>query len=317
MKVLKVIGKILLILLIVILLFMAGLFIYNRVKLAQEDKLLDQSYPGKFVEVNGHKMNVYVSGEGEHTLVFLAPAGDPFPVLSFEPLYSKLNGDYKTVVIEKFGYGRSDIVDGERDYKAMVEECREALSKSGVNAPYILCPYSKSGLDALIWTQSYPDEVEAIISLDMAFPGHYDDLDLSGNSMSTFTLMSFLKGSGIGRLIITDSMFPEDMPAESIAMGKALIMRNYSNITTFNEILTVPAACDIIKSGAKPACPMLLFLSDGGGTGMDTDTWREHAYEYTDGLNTAAVLLDSGHGGIIEKFSGKMADEIKTFVEDL
>lgn len=83
-------------------------------------------------------------------------------------LYSKLSDDYRVAVVGKFGYGMSDVVDTERDYETMVDECGNALKKAGVEAPYILCPYSESGVDTLIWAQKYPDEVEAVVSIDMA-----------------------------------------------------------------------------------------------------------------------------------------------------
>ena len=36
------------------------------------------------------------------------------PILDFKSLYSQLSDNYKIVVIEKFGYGFSDIVDEKR-----------------------------------------------------------------------------------------------------------------------------------------------------------------------------------------------------------
>ena len=42
-----------------------------------------------------------------------------------------------------------------------------ALDKAGIQDPYVLCPHSLSGLEALYWAQKYPDEVEAIVGLDI------------------------------------------------------------------------------------------------------------------------------------------------------
>ena len=108
-KVLKITGKVLLCILILLIAFLLILFVYHRIMLNKEDELL-KGYPGELVEIDGHNMNIYSEGEGEHTLVFLAPAGDTSPAMTFKPLYSKLNENYKTVVIEKFGYGMSDVV---------------------------------------------------------------------------------------------------------------------------------------------------------------------------------------------------------------
>lgn len=36
-----------------------------------------------------------------------------------------------------------------------------------------------SGIEALYWAQQYPEEVEAIIGLDMAVPEYYDEMKIS------------------------------------------------------------------------------------------------------------------------------------------
>ncbi|MEI3049078.1 MAG: hypothetical protein V8T65_13705 [Roseburia inulinivorans] len=82
-------------------------------------------------------------------------------------------------MVEKFGYGFSDIVDSDRDIDTVLGQTRTALDKAGINGPYVLCPHSMSGIEALYWAQQYPDEVEAIIGLDMAVPEYYDEMKIS------------------------------------------------------------------------------------------------------------------------------------------
>ena len=92
-KALKLIGKILLGFIILDIIIILIMFVYNRIMLSKEDKLLE-NYPGQLVEVDGHNMNVFVEGEGTHTLVFLSPSQDTSPAISFKPLYSKLSDDF-------------------------------------------------------------------------------------------------------------------------------------------------------------------------------------------------------------------------------
>lgn len=314
-KALKITGKILLIILALAIIFLLGLFIYHRVMLKKEEDIL-KNYPGQLVDVGGHNMNVYISGEGEHTLVFLAPAGDTSPALTFKPLYSGLSGECKTVVVEKFGYGMSDVVDTERDYKVMVDECREALSKSGVEAPYILCPYSKSGIDTLIWAQEYPDEVEAIISLDMGFPKHYDNINTNVKDHSK--LLGFLRDMGIARLFTGDSVFEGMDSKEDIEMARALVNRKYGNTVTFGEIKTINEAVTQINSKPKPDVPMKLFITTGEGTGMDAEEWKGIVYDYTKDMSDVEYTeLDCSHGSLCQKENEKITAEIKIFLDKL
>ena len=161
----------------VITLFVIISLVRHKVCSSREKDLLTPL--GELVEVNGPKMSVYTEGDGDKTLVFMFGGGTCSPILDFKSLYSLLSNDYKIVVVEKFGYGFSDVVDENRDIDTMLSETRMALDKAGINGPYVLCPHSMSGIEALYWAQQYPDEVEAIIGLDMAVPEYYEEMKIN------------------------------------------------------------------------------------------------------------------------------------------
>lgn len=89
----------------------------------------------------------------------------PVPVYDYKILYSKLSNEYRVVVVEKAGYGYSEISEGIRNVETMVEETRGALEAVGENGPYVLLPASYSGIEAIYWAQSYPNEIAAIIRM--------------------------------------------------------------------------------------------------------------------------------------------------------
>ena len=167
-KALKIVGKILLGIPIFLIALLVITGIWNAIAMAGEKDIVKDN-PGQFVEVDGHNMSVYTEGSGDHTIVFLSGWGTESPLYDFKPLWSKLTDDYRIVVIEKFGYGFSDEIDGERDFDTILRQDREALEKLGIEGPFVLCPHSLSGLEATLWAQKYPDEVEGIVGLDMSF----------------------------------------------------------------------------------------------------------------------------------------------------
>src|SRR5699024_9517587 len=112
--------------------------------------------------------------------------------------YSLLSDQYKIVVVEKLGYGFSDVTTTERDIDTILAETRDALLKAGVDSPYILLPHSMSGIEALNWAQKHPEEVKAIIGLDMAVPAAYEHLDIN---MFLVHLGAFAANTGITRWI--------------------------------------------------------------------------------------------------------------------
>ena len=58
---------------------------------------------GQFIEVDGHRMSVLVTGQGDRTIVFLPGLSRTCPILDFKPLFTQLKDRFKIVVPEKFG----------------------------------------------------------------------------------------------------------------------------------------------------------------------------------------------------------------------
>ena len=315
-KLLKNIRKLILVILIILVLFLVGVFVYNKIIIKKESPL--RVPLGQMVEVDGHYMSIYTEGEGEHTLVFMSGAGIPSPIIDYKSIYSLLSDDYKIVVIEKFGYGFSDIVDSERTFDTILRQDREALAKAGINGPFILCPHSMSGLEAILWAQNYPDEVEAIVGLDMSVPQGYNYDELKTTDDNSFNLLLVLRESGILRLTLSDNSLPETYTEEDKKIYRALACVKSGNKTVENEKLHIAGAIDMINSGTKPDVPMLMFISDGsGGTGMDTDTWRKYQREYASGITDVSIIeLDCGH--MIHHFEPEqISEDMRVFIEGL
>lgn len=150
--------------------------------------------------VFGWNLGQKMEGEGDITIVFMSGGGTSSPVLDFKSLYSLLSDEYRIAVVEKAGYGFSEVVDVNRDIDIdnLLSETREALLKAGISEPYILMPHSMSGIEALYWGQMYPDDVMAIIGLDMAVPESYVDYNIK---IPMIKLSSFAASVGITRWI--------------------------------------------------------------------------------------------------------------------
>ena len=310
-KALKITGKILLGILIILLAFILVMFIYHRIMLHKEKPLLESPL-GQMVEVDGNQMSIYTEGEGDHTLVIMSGGGEVSPILGYSPLYRKLSDTYKIAVIEKFGYGFSDVVDGERDFDTILRQDREALQKVGVEAPYILCPHSMSGIEAILWAQKYPYEVEAIVGLDMSTPKGFTEEELADGRKTMIALYTFLRESGLGRLVLTDSTFPDHYDQHEREIYKALTFRNFANKNVEDEITHLADAIEEINSADKPDIPTLMFLSDGKETGGQM--WIDAMHDYADGLTNAQVIeLDCGHMVTTEK-PDEIAEAMREFI---
>jgi len=121
---------------------------------------------GTLHEVFDGKMHLTIRGEGKHTIVLLPGLGVGLPSADFGPLMRKLAEHNRVVVVEYFGVGFSSASRRERTNSTYVEEIRSALEAAGLSAPYVLMPHSISNIYSEYYASRYPEEVEAIISLD-------------------------------------------------------------------------------------------------------------------------------------------------------
>src|SRR3954468_21651256 len=80
-------------------------------------EIASTSAPGILVDVDGHSVHVYTEGGGQQTIVFLSGAGTSAPMLDFKPLWSALSPAYSIAVVEKAGYGWSEIADVSRQFE--------------------------------------------------------------------------------------------------------------------------------------------------------------------------------------------------------
>ena len=310
-----------------------GTYLYNKASLKRESKLIH--HKGEYVEVDGHNMNLLIEGAGDKTLVFLAGAGTPSPVLDFKPLTDRLKDDYKVVIIEKFGYGYSDEIDGERTVDLFTEQDRKALSKAGVECPYILCPHSSSGFEAMYWANHYPEEVEAIIGLDMAVPEEYDYMGADFDNMvpedpeEAAREMEFydfwVYDVGLMRYMNAKDIFPalksEYLSDEEKREYSAIMYSKYSmssDATINHEQWFTENFIEQMKTlhdGPVPDVPTLMFVTNDKmfePLVQNMDNWLLIHKNYMDNITNGKLIeLDASH-----YFYTEIPDEVKTDIDE-
>lgn len=190
---------------------------------------------GELVTINKHNIHVFRQGdENNPKIVFMSGSGTVAPVYDFKILYEKLLDDFRVIVIEKFGYGYSDIFETPCDIDTLVSIQKKALEIIGEKGPYILAPHSMSGLEAIRWKQKYPSDVCAIIGLDMATPSTYKNWTYKEVAKRIKT-MKILRRLMIHKIMNVGPLNGECFTSEEIEQHKLLRNRNAFNICYINE----------------------------------------------------------------------------------
>ena len=285
--------------------------LFHQIMLKVEEPL--RAPLGQLVEVDGHKMSVYTEGTGDKTLVFLSGSDTPSPILDFKSLFSLLSDEYRIVVVERFGYGFSDVVDKPRDIDTVLSETRAALAAADIDGPYVLCPHSMSGLEALYWAQQYPEEVEAIVGLDMAVPDAYENFK---NNVFMNAASQFNAKTGIIRLLPLlnelDCVKHGTLTEEEKKIAHVLLYKNFSNRTTINELKYVSENATIVGAGEIPQVPMLLFISNDTSTTELTGAAQRYANTVE---NAKVIQLDCPHY-VHDYEYNRISKEIKAFLQE-
>lgn len=315
MKKIKKCMEVISVLVIVLIVVLVASYINHKIQLNKEEEL--KTPLGKLVEVDGHQMSVYVEGNGAKTIVFMSGGGTCSPILDFRSLYSTLSDDYKIVVVEKFGYGFSDVVDKERSIDSILEDTRTALAKADIEGPYVLCPHSMSGIEALYWAQQYPEEVEAIIGLDMSVPKAYEGYDIN---MSMIKIGQFAARIGITRILPgvseSDAIKYGTLTDTEKELYRAIFYEKTATTTMLNEVKWIKENAEIVQNNGVPQVPMLLLVSNGSGTGWNEDEWRGYQNSYLENVENGKLInLDCPHY-IHDYEYDRISEEIRVYLTE-
>lgn len=263
-KIVRITVKIFLSLSVLIIISLASIFIYHRYQLSAESKLIDGK--GSVIDMGNKQLNVYSEGDGNNTYVFMSGSGIAAPVYELKGLYSKFAHENKIAVVDRAGYGYSDVFNDDRDIDTILAQTRESLMKSGNPPPYILVPHSISGLEAIYWAQKYPNEIKAIIALDVGLPPGYVAYNMPMMESITIQAMNLLTKLG-GHRLFPDIVYDPEVIAQTFLTDdekeivKAISYKQVFNNDMKREILQVFDNAKKSTALPVPKETPILFLS--------------------------------------------------------
>jgi pimeloyl-ACP methyl ester carboxylesterase len=255
--------------------------------------------PGMLADVGagsgsaGGLLHVYAEGEGDPTLVFLSGLGTSSPYYDFKVLFERLSDDYRVAVVERAGYGWSDITKSSRGLETVLRETRTALQRAGETPPYVLFPHSLAGLEALYWANTYPDEVAAIMALDPLVPEYFER---SQDVASLSRVETILAHTGLMRQ--GPDVFARNFPAmvkghlteDEAEIAETIFLRRTHTPNMWAEVRALPENAAVVREQGQPDLPFHVFISDQG-----SEEWKDSLISYAEATGGNYFLLDAGH----------------------
>ena len=198
-------------------------------------------------------------------------------------------------------------------FYTILRQDREALEKAGINGPFVLCPHSLSGLEAILWAQEYPDEVEAIVGLDMMVANANVQAKNKVLNDLVMDINSFAKNVGLLRLIDPDTT--GTLTEEERKTVKALYCRDTANDTVRNErdVENIKEVSIAIYSTPLPTVPTIQYITEED----EDDIWIVSAKKLADASQDGHVVkLDCGHYVHHYEYE-RIAKDMKDLIEGL
>ncbi len=281
---------------------------------------------GTKIQVGNGKINVYSEGNGDNTIVMLSGAGVSSPVLEYRPLYRIMSDRYRIAVTEKSGYGLTESTGTARTVENMVNENREALLGAGIKPPYILMAHSYSGFEAIYWANTFPDEVIAVISVDIGLPETAVEMGkvlspekVEANIKSTQKLYSKIKKRGFltklfrNRLENFSGLMTSDyLSDDEKKLYEELFYRNLGNADIFEENRNLVSNGEKAGKTGKLRVPAYFYISDMK-VPIKNGSWRENAVRYAENIGAEYKLTDKGHL-MYTRIPEQMADDFNKFL---
>ena len=287
---------------------------FEHRKLIAEEK---EKYPapGRMVEVDGTKLHVYAEGQVNQTptLVFMSGLGTSSPYYDFKVLFENLAADYRIAVVERAGYGWSEISSNDRDLKTVLKETRRALKLAGEKAPYILFPHSLAGLEAICWANLYPEEVKAVIGLDPLVPGFIEEAE---EKPSLSTLITILTRTGMVRNQpeVFDNNFEAAkkglLTAKEAEIARTIFYRRVQTKNMWEEVEMVEKNSQLVSEQNKSGVPFYAFVSSQN----EEEHWQNSINSYAEAASGQNFILDGTHYIHLD-YPKLIADKSKEIIE--
>ena len=238
-------------------------------------------------------LHVYAEGEGAPTLVLMSGLGTSSPYYDFRALVDRLSDTHRVVVVERAGYGWSDVGGRPRDLGTVLRETRTALRRAGESGPFVPVPHSLAGLEAVRWAQLHPDEVQQIVGLDPLVPGYYA---ATGEGASLSRWITFLARTGLMRS--GPDVFARNFPAmvegrlteDQAAAAETVFMRRTNTVDMWAEVRAMPQNAALARRHGSPDTPFHAIVS-----GRQPEAWTDAIAAFAEDTGGQVVTLDAGH----------------------
>ncbi|SDW08850.1 alpha/beta hydrolase [Paenibacillus sp. CF384] len=198
----------------------------------------------------------------------------------------------------------------------------KAHGGDGLN--HVLVPHSISGLESVYWAQKYPNEVSAIIGIDVGTVNAYFDPNLpkASDFVTKIKILAFAEHMGVTRFIPSMVESEAAISAGSLTeqekdIYKAIYYRRTNTPPMVQELVQLLDNAHKVDALPPPQIPVMLFISNGDGIGLGytKEQWQGFQLSYLSRIANSKYVLMDDYGHYLQDFAPDvLAQKIKAFI---
>ena len=274
--------------------------------LATRKELAATPPPGHLVDIGGHRLHLWCTGDGAPAVILDTGLGGSSADWGFvQPDVARFT---RVCSYDRAGAGYSDPGPSPRTARRIASELAELLARSGIDGPVVLVGASIAGFDVRVFASDYPQRAAGLVLVDAS----HEDQAHEVPWMARF--VPLLSTTGVLRLFGVSFGQRLELLAPSVRQfAQATSFRAAGYQAAADEIIHVrESASEVRSSRRKLTIPVLVIT---GGRGADED-WRELQRDQASLSERGCLTIaqESGHVVAIDQ-PGVVVDAIRTVVE--
>jgi pimeloyl-ACP methyl ester carboxylesterase len=274
--------------------------------LATRQELAATPPPGRLVDIGGHRLHLWCTGDGAPAVILDTGLGGSSADWGFvQPDVARFT---RVCSYDRAGAGYSDPGPSPRTARRIASELSELLARSGIDGPVVLVGASIAGFDVRVFASDYPQRAAGLVLVDASHEDQVHEVP----RMARF--VPLLSTTGVLRLFGVSFGQRLELLAPSVRQfAQATSSRAAGYQAAADEIIHIrESASEVRSSRRKLTIPVLVIT---GGRGADED-WRELQRDQASLSERGCLTIaqESGHVVAVDQ-PQVVVDAIRTVVE--